>query len=80
MWLRGCFSYDGDNFVFDEFAGRLAHEFFFVVELGIEIDESTPDFGIRRSIVTLNYYDIPPLGALGGLQTFEMRFLTRTCG
>ena len=30
---------DGDNFVFDEFARGLAHQFLFVVELGIEIDE-----------------------------------------
>ncbi len=41
-WKRGfaaVFFDDGNDFVFDEFASGLSHEFLFVVELGIEIDE-----------------------------------------
>jgi len=30
---------DGDDFVVDELAGGLADKFFFVVELGIKVDE-----------------------------------------
>jgi hypothetical protein len=30
---------DGNNFIFDELARGLAHQFFFVVELRIKIDE-----------------------------------------
>jgi hypothetical protein len=39
---------DGNNFVVDELAGGLADEFFFVVELGIKIDEIDTGKGHER--------------------------------